>query len=191
MTTPARPRTALICVDVQADFLPGGALAVPDGDEVIEPLLAAARDADLIVASRDWHPADHSSFAAAGGSWPPHCVADSRGAALDSRIAALATRVIDKATERDRDAYSAFEDTGLAKYLRGQGIERVLVGGLATDYCVKATVLDAVEAGFETIFLAEAARAVNVEPGDETAAITVMREAGAEVRERATMEGLR
>lgn len=182
-TTANNPeKTALIAVDVQNDFLPGGALAVPNGDEVVAPLLAAATEADIFVASRDWHPDDHMSFEANGGIWPVHCVAETEGAALHPEIEAIADIIIDKATETEVDAYSAFQGTGLAELLRDAGVERVLVGGLATDYCVKATALDGIEAGFEVEVLADAARAVNVNPGDGEAALREVAQAGAEVR---------
>lgn len=175
-------RTALIAVDVQNDFLPGGALAVPAGDEVVQPLVKAAREADLVVASRDFHPHDHVSFAEQGGQWPVHCVAGTEGAALHPQIDRIADLVVSKATRTDRDAYSAFDGTGLAGILSAQGIQRVVVGGLATDYCVRATALDAVKHGFEVVVLAEACRAVDVEPGDGERALDELREAGAEVR---------
>lgn len=180
--TEKRAKTALIAVDVQNDFLPDGALGVPSGDQVVEPLLDAANEVDLVVASRDWHPGDHMSFEANGGIWPVHCVAETEGAALHPEIEAIADIIIDKATETEVDAYSAFQGTGLAELLRDAGVERVLVGGLATDYCVKATALDGIEAGFEVEVLADAARAVNVNPGDGEAALREVAQAGAEVR---------
>jgi nicotinamidase-related amidase len=173
---------ALLIVDVQHDFLPGGALAVPDGDAVIPALVAAARTADLVVASRDAHPADHCSFATQGGIWPPHCVEGTHGADLHPAIAALAPAlVIDKATASDRDAYSAFDGTGLADTLRARGVDRLVVGGLATDYCVRASVLDALREGFPVTVLAEGVRGVEVSPGDTQRALDEMREAGAVV----------
>jgi nicotinamidase/pyrazinamidase len=161
--------TALVIVDVQHDFLPGGALGVPAGDEVIAALVeaAGAEEVDVVVASRDAHPADHVSFAERGGAWPVHCVAGTRGAQLHPEIAALPLdRVVDKGTDSAQDAYSAFDGTGLGDYLRGRGIDRVLVGGLATDYCVRATALDAIAEGFATTVLAAASRAVDVAAGD-------------------------
>ena len=119
---------ALLIVDVQHDFLPAGALAVPDGDAVIPALVAAAADAELVVARRDAHPADHCSFAAQGGIWPVHCVEGTHGAELHPAIAALhPDLVIDKATASDRDAYSAFDGTGLADDLRARGVDRLVV----------------------------------------------------------------
>jgi nicotinamidase/pyrazinamidase len=173
---------ALLIVDVQHDFLPGGALAVPDGDAVLDALEAAAPTVDLIVASRDAHPVDHCSFAAQGGIWPPHCVEGTHGAELHSDIAALEPDiVVDKATARDRDAYSAFDGTGLADTLRARGVDRLVVGGLATDYCVRASVLDALHEGFAVTVLADGVRGVEVNAGDTERALDEMREAGAVV----------
>jgi len=172
---------ALLCVDCQADFLPGGALAVPDGDAVLAPLAAAAARVGLVLASRDWHPAAHSSFAAQGGPWPAHCVQGSAGAELDPAIAAIADVVVDKATATAEDAYSAFQGTKLADRLFRRGISVLLVGGLATDYCVKATVLDALDAGFEVRVLTDCVRAVEARPGDGARALRAMKRAGAEL----------
>lgn len=180
--TDKKNKTAMIVVDVQNDFLPGGALGVPAGDEVVEPLVEAAEEADLVVASRDWHPADHMSFTDQGGIWPVHCVAETQGAQLHPFIEDLADAIVDKATSSDVDAYSAFQGTDLAEYLREQGVTRVLVGGLATDYCVKATALDAKKAGFEVELLTDASRGVDVNPGDSEAAIREVAASGATIR---------
>ncbi len=177
----SKPQTALICVDVQNDFLPGGALAVAGGDQVIERLREAATRSDLVVASQDFHPRDHVSFIANGGDWPAHCVAGTHGAELHPEIDRLASHVARKATEPEPDAYSAFDRTGLSEHLHARGVERVLVGGLATDYCVKETVLDALDAGFEAVLLTDASRGIDAEPGDERAAVEQMRAAGAEI----------
>ncbi len=188
------PLTALIVVDVQRDFCPGGALAVPDGDAVV-PLLARAaevfRAAGLpVVYTRDWHPPDHCSFAAQGGPWPPHCVAGSAGAGFHPRLrVADDAWVVSKATRTDRDAYSGFDGTGLAEELRRRDVRRVVVGGLATDYCVKSTSVDAVESGFETLLLEDAVRAVEVEPGDGERALGAMRDAGVRTMRVADLEG--
>ena len=178
------PGDALLVVDVQRDFLPGGALGVADGDAVIAPLngylARAQRTGATVVASRDWHPTDHCSFRAQGGPWPPHCVAGTPGAQFASELRLpLQAHVIDKAIHSDRDAYSAFQDTGLAQALRAQGIRRLAVGGLATDYCVLQSVLDALSAGFEVFVLEDAIRAVDVSPGDGDKAKEQMRQAGA------------
>lgn len=162
---------ALIVVDVQNDFLPGGSLAVPRGDEVVAPLnryAAAFAAANLpVYATRDWHPSNHCSFKARGGPWPPHCVADSNGAAFAPGLKLPApTVVISKATTADKDAYSGFEGTDLDARLKRAGVKRVFVGGLATDYCVLNTVRGARKLGYEVMLLTDAIRAVNVKPGD-------------------------
>lgn len=183
------PGDALIVVDVQRDFLPGGALGVPLGDEVIKPINRAVglfeRAGLPIFYSRDWHPANHISFKARGGPWPRHCVANSDGAAFPPtlRVPASAT-IVSKATTADRDAYSAFQETTLASMLRAAGVRRVFVGGLATDYCVKATVLDAKREGFEVKVLADAVRAVEVQPGDGQRALQEMQQSGAQFTTR-------
>jgi len=176
------PRTALLIVDVQRDFLPGGALGVPDGDAVLAPLARLAREADLVVASRDWHPGDHCSFAERGGDWPAHCVQGTPGAELDARVTALRPDLlVSKGDRADREAYSAFDGTGLAEELRERGVERLLVGGLATDYCVRASALDALRAGFDVVVVEDAVRAVDVQPGDGERALAEVREAGGTV----------
>ncbi|MDN4059228.1 nicotinamidase [Massilia sp. YIM B02769] len=184
---------ALLVIDMQYDFLPGGSLGVPEGDQVLAPINEAmARFAARglpVYASRDWHPEDHCSFAARGGPWPPHCVAETRGAAFSDELALPAdTVIISKADTADVDAYSAFNGTALADHLRGHGITRVFVCGLATDYCVLNTALDALKNGFETVILPEAMRAVNVQPEDGERAIAQMREAGATAATLAELE---
>ena len=177
------PRTALLIVDVQHDFLPGGALGVADGDAVIPALVAAAEDADVVVVSRDAHPADHCSFTEQGGIWPVHCVEGTHGAELHPAIAALEPDVrIAKATTREVDAYSAFDATGLAEELRARGVDQVVIGGLATDYCVRASALDALREGFAVTVLADGVRGVDVQPGDSERALDELRAAGATVR---------
>jgi nicotinamidase/pyrazinamidase len=175
---------ALLVVDMQYDFLPGGSLGVPRGDEVLAPvnrLLALYGERGLpVYASRDWHPADHVSFAARGGPWPPHCVAGTPGAAFPEALSMPPqTVVISKAVTADTDAYSAFNGTALAEQLKERGVRRVAVCGLATDYCVLNTALDAIEAGFQTLVLPDAMRAVEVAPGDGARAIGRMVAAGA------------
>ena len=153
---------ALIVVDVQRDFCPGGALAVPDGDAVIEPINRLMGAFELVVATRDWHPPDHGSFAPHGGPWPVHCVAGSDGAALHPELdAAGIDLILDKGIRADTDGYSGFEDTGLDAALRERGVDTVHVCGLALDYCVRATALDARRAGFAVIVHGEATRAVD------------------------------
>lgn len=170
----------LIAVDVQNDFLPGGSLAVPDGDAVVPALnryLAAfAARALPVFATRDWHPADHCSFKLEGGIWPPHCIAATRGAEFAPGLALPPHAVvISKASTPAADAYSGFGGTDLAPRLRAAGAARLFVGGLATDYCVLNTVKDALAAGFAVLLLDDAVRAVEVKPGDGARALAQMR----------------
>lgn len=174
---------ALLIVDLQVDFLPGGSLGVPHGDQVIAPinrLVALYRAHALpVYASRDWHPEAHCSFAAQGGPWPPHCVAGTAGAAFSADLQLPDDAiVVSKADRLDADAYSAFSGTGLAPAMRERGIRRLAVCGLATDYCVLNTVLDGL-ADFGILVVAEAMRAVDVGPGDGDHAMTRMLGAGA------------
>ena len=175
---------ALLVIDMQYDFLPGGSLGVPEGDQVLAPVNAlmakfAARGLP-VYASRDWHPENHCSFTERGGPWPPHCVAETRGAAFSDELLLPAdTVIISKADTVDVDAYSAFNGTALADHLRHHGIRRVFVCGLATDYCVLNTALDARANGFETVIVPEAMRAVNVQSEDGDRALAQMRAAGA------------
>lgn len=175
---------ALVVVDVQNDFLPGGALGVPGGDEVIPVLnryLAVWRERGLpVFATRDWHPQGHCSFRERGGPWPPHCVAESPGARFANALnLPPATAVISKGTTPDQDAYSGFQGTDLDDRLRRAGVRRVFVGGLATDYCVVSTVRDALARGYQTVVLADAIRAVNVQPDDGRKAEAEMGRLGA------------
>jgi nicotinamidase/pyrazinamidase len=173
------PHDALVVVDVQTDFLPGGALAVASGDRIFAPIDALAPRFRRVYATRDWHPPDHSSYAQHGGPWPVHCVAGTRGAAFDQRLDLKNIDVvIDKGVDRATDGYSGFAATQLANDLRIHGIKRVFVCGLATDYCVKATALDAHSAGFATVVVADASAAVDVQPGDEAKALEELRAAG-------------
>ena len=172
---------ALIIVDFQNDFTPGGALAVPEGDTIAAKLnaLAASGDYDLVVATRDWHPADHNSFAAQGGPWPVHCVAGTQGAQLHPDLNRLNVDVVvDKGQAVDTDGYSGFEGTDLEDLLRERGITQVTVVGLATDYCVKNTALDALRAGFAVTVDSTAVRGVEVSPGDSEQALAEVRAAG-------------
>lgn len=175
---------ALLVIDMQYDFLPGGSLGVPRGDEVLAPIntlmgLFAARGLP-VYASRDWHPENHCSFAARGGPWPPHCIADTHGAAFsDALQLPIDAIVVSKADSADADAYSAFNGTVLAEHLRSHGVRRVFVCGLATDYCVLNTALDARANGFEVVIVPEGMRAVEVNAGDGARAIARMVEGGA------------
>lgn len=175
---------ALIVIDVQNDFLPGGALAVSRGEEVVPTLNAAIATFERrklpLVASRDWHPADHCSFRPQGGPWPPHCVAGTAGAEFAPALRVPASAIIvSKGVTADDDSYSDFAGTDLDKRLRKAGVRRLFVGGLATDYCVRHTVLDARRAGYDVVLLVDAIRAVDVHPGDGDKAIAEMRKAGA------------
>jgi len=178
------PTDALLIVDVQIDFLPGGSLAVPNGQEIIPVLnryiaLFQAQQC-TIVATRDWHPSNHCSFRSRGGIWPPHCIADTTGAAFAPDLALPPEAVvISKATTADAEAYSGFEGTALADRLHGLGVHRLFVGGLATDVCVLNTVKDAISAGFDVVLLLDAVRAVNVQPNDGAKAIAQMKDLGA------------
>jgi nicotinamidase/pyrazinamidase len=178
---------ALIVVDVQRDFLPGGALAVSNGDRVLTPLAQQIRRGSYrtVVLTRDAHPADHCSFAVEGGTWPVHCVDGTEGAELHalmlfaSRVTDAERITVDKATESDKEAYSPFDGTTLASRLRRRGVTELVVGGLATEYCVKATVLDALAEGFQVKLLGNAIAAVDEDEG--VVAIAEMLHAGAEV----------
>ena len=175
---------ALIIVDFQNDFTPGGALAVDEGDAIAPRIneLAASGDFDLIVATRDWHPPDHKSFAEQGGPWPVHCVAGSPGAQLHPSLdASRIDVVVDAGREPSHEGYSGFEHTALGEILREHDIDEVVVVGLATDYCVKHTALDAVRRGMHVHVDEQAVRGVEVEPGDSERALDELRAAGATV----------
>jgi len=192
---------ALILVDIQNDFLPGGALAVPDGDAIIPIVNRLQAAFPLVVATQDWHPANHGSFAANHPGkkvfeqvvlhglpqtlWPVHCVQGTAGAELAlglqrERIA----KIFSKGTDAGIDSYSGLFDnghrksTGLGEWLKSTGVTEVFVCGLATDYCVKCTALDAAESGFKTHFIEDASRGVNLQPNDVRDAIAEMNRAG-------------
>jgi nicotinamidase/pyrazinamidase len=177
---------ALVIVDVQNDFCPGGALAVAEGDHVV-PVLnrwidRARRAGALVVATRDWHPANHMSFAAQGGPWPMHCVQETAGAAFHPDLDLPEdTLIVSKGTDPGDEGYSMLQGTGLSSRLKEAGVKRLWVGGLALDYCVRATVLDGVEAGFEVHVLLDATRAVNLQPEDGAKSIKRMKSAGAKI----------
>lgn len=178
---------ALILVDIQNDFCPGGALAVAEGDEVIPVVNRVMPHFPLVISTQDWHPANHISFKARGGPWPPHCVQGTSGAELHP---ALATERIAhhfrKAASPDRDAYSEFEGVDadgqtLDAVLKANGVKTVYIVGLATDYCVRATALDALRLGYETYAITDAMRAVNVEPNDGAKALDELQHHGAQL----------
>ena len=197
-------RKALILVDLQNDFLPGGALAVPDGDQVIPVANQLQAAFPLVVATQDWHPANHGSFAASHPGkkvfeqielnglpqtlWPVHCVQNTKGAELAAALnRERIARVFPKGTDAGIDSYSGFSDnghrqsTGLGEWLKAQGVTEVFVCGLATDYCVKFTALDAARMGFKTHLIEDASRGVNLRPDDVTNAIQEMKRAGVTV----------
>lgn len=183
---------ALLIVDFQVDFCPGGALAVADGDTIAGPVNALARHVGLVVATRDWHPADHGSFTGAvvdpelwdgadpPAIWPVHCVQDTAGAELHPALDRdLVDVVVDKGLDPNSQGYSAFQHTGLAGALRARGVSHLYVSGLATDYCVLNSVLDALAEGFAVTVVTDAVRGVEVTPGDSARALERMAEAGA------------
>jgi nicotinamidase/pyrazinamidase len=174
---------ALVVVDFQNDFAaPEGALSVAGGDALAPRIneLMRSGDYDLVVATRDWHPSDHGSFAERGGIWPVHCVQDTDGARLHPELDTAAVDVIvDKGQDPGTDGYSGFDGTNLAELLRERGIDQVTVVGLATDYCVKHTALEALQAGFAVTVDTTAVRGVDVEPGDSQRALEQIRAAGA------------
>ena len=182
---PEGKKRALIVVDVQNDFCPGGALAVNNGDEVVPPLNRLISEflerGEPVFKSRDWHSLKTKHFAAYGGTWPVHCVQGTKGAEFHPQlIDDIHVRTISKGLG-DENNYSAFDGTDLALQLQRLGVEEVWVGGLATDYCVKNTVLDALKEGLRVKALQDAMRAVELQPGDGERAIEEMRAAGAEV----------
>jgi nicotinamidase/pyrazinamidase len=195
---------ALLLVDIQNDFLPGGALGVPDGDTIIPIVNRLQEQFDLVVATQDWHPANHGSFAANHPGkrpgdiielnglqqilWPVHCVENTPGAAFGPQFdTSRVARVFHKGTDPNIDSYSALFDnghlkaTGLGDYLKGQGVRDLFIAGLATDYCVKYTALDAVPLGFRTHVIEDACRGVNLKPGDVAGAIEEMKKAGVRI----------
>ena len=164
-------KDALIIADIQNDFLPGGALPVDKGDQIIPVLNDYAKMFNKakakIVASRDWHPPKHISFKAQGGAWPPHCIKETEGAKFSPELKLpLGTTVVSKATDSGKEAYSVFDGTGLGDQLKSWGVTRIFIGGLATDYCVVNSVLDAHKLGFAVVVLVDATRGINVKPGD-------------------------
>jgi nicotinamidase/pyrazinamidase len=195
---------ALIIVDVQNDFIPGGALAVAEGDQVVSVINELQGKFDFVVATQDWHPADHGSFAANHTNkkvgefidlngveqilWPVHCVQDTKGAEFHPDLKTEKWKaVFQKGTNPNVDSYSGFfdnnrmGDTGLSVFLKKNGIEEVFICGLATDYCVKFTVLDAISEGFKTTLIADATRAVNIHEEDYSKAVSEMSEGRAKI----------
>ncbi|NJE09577.1 nicotinamidase [Thermococcus sp. MAR1] len=176
------PEEALIVVDMQRDFMPGGALPVPEGDKIIprcnEYIREFRKRGALIVATRDWHPENHVSFREHGGIWPKHCVQNTPGAEFVVELPADAV-IISKATEPDKEAYSGFEGTDLAEILKRNGVRKVYICGVATEYCVRATALDALKHGFEVYLLRDAVK--GIKPQDEERALKELENAGVKV----------
>lgn len=177
-------KSVLLLADLQVDFCPGGALGVPGGDEIIQTVNDYVRFFHSrklpIIATRDWHPPNHCSFQEQGGPWPAHCIQTSRGAQFHPElIVPPGTTIVSKATDPKKEAYSAFEGTTLEERLRDMSTQTLYVSGLATDYCVKQTVLDACRLGFRVVVLEDAVRGIDATPGDCRRAIGEMRAAGA------------
>jgi nicotinamidase/pyrazinamidase len=173
---------ALLIIDFQNDFCPGGALAVEEGDQIAGPVARLAPRFETIVATRDWHPPDHASFETQGGPWPVHCVQGTPGADLHPSMREIELdAMVDVGREREDEGYSGFEKSDLAQILRDRDVDRVFVCGLATDYCVRASTIDACAEGFDTTVIEDAVRAVNVEPDDGERAMAEMKAAGAKV----------
>jgi len=177
---------ALIIVDVQNDFLPDGALAVPNSDVIITPINHAIQlftnHSLPVIATRDWHPARHCSFTAEGGPWPPHCIADTKGALFaDELHLPDKVTIVSKANMQNQDAYSGFQGTHLHHQIKSLDIKRLFIGGLATDYCVLNTTMDALKLGYQVMLLTDAIHAVNLHPLDGERAITEMTTAGAQL----------
>jgi len=183
-------REALIVVDMQRDFMPGGALPVPRGDRIIptinECIKLFYRRGALIVATRDWHPPNHVSFKENGGPWPRHCVRNTSGAEFVVELPSD-TVIISKATEPDKEAYSGFEGTELAEILRKNGIKKIYVCGVAAEYCVRATAIDALKLGFEVHLLKDAVKGINLK--DEERAITELKKNGAVIEDCRSLLG--
>jgi nicotinamidase/pyrazinamidase len=173
---------ALLIIDFQNDFTSGGALEVPEGDDIAEPVKRLADHFDVIVATRDWHPPDHASFQKEGGPWPVHCVRGTHGADFHPAMEGIELdAVVDVGQGRDDEGYSGFENSDLARILRDHGVDAVYVCGLATDYCVRASAIDACSEGFEVTVVEDAVRGVEVNQGDSERAFQDMRDAGARV----------
>jgi nicotinamidase/pyrazinamidase len=173
---------ALLIIDFQNDFTSGGALEVPGGDEIAEPVKRLADQFDHVFATRDWHPPDHASFATEGGPWPVHCVQGTHGAELHPAMRDVEVEaIVDVGVERDDEGYSGFEKSKLADLLHEAGVDELVVVGLATDYCVRASAIDACREGFDTTVVTDAIRAVEVNPGDGERALEDMERAGAKL----------
>ncbi|MEK6584323.1 MAG: isochorismatase family protein [Nitrospirota bacterium] len=176
--------SAIIAVDIQNDFCPGGALPVPDGDAVVYSMnLYITKFSKMglpVYFTRDWHPQNHISFKTNGGIWPEHCIQETYGAELHKKLLIPSRAVIiSKGISPDNEGYSGFQGTDLDKRLKAKNIRQLFIGGLATDYCVRSTVLDALHAGFDVVFLSDASKGVDVNTGDSEQAIDEMLREGA------------
>jgi nicotinamidase/pyrazinamidase len=185
-------KTALLIIDFQNDFVPGGALPVDDGDKIAPRVseLVGSDEFDVIVATRDWHPANHDSFVAQGGPWPPHCVQHTPGAELypgfdHSKV----DHTVEVGALPEDEGYSGFENSDLEEWLRREGVEEVTVVGLATDYCVRASALDALRLGFKVTVDPGGVRGIDVNPGDSERALEEIEAAGGEVKSVAVGSG--
>jgi nicotinamidase/pyrazinamidase len=177
-------KDAIIIVDVQKDFCPGGALPTPAGDKIIPTLndyvKKFSKSKALIVATRDWHPPNHTSFKEYGGAWPPHCIQETKGAEFHPELSLPKnTKVVSKGSNPAKEAYSGFDGTDLDEELKSLGIKRLFIGGIATEYCVKNTVLDALRLGFETVLLVDAIQGIDADPDISKRAVEEMLESGA------------
>lgn len=191
---PPDHKTVLLLVHPQNDFCPGGALPVPDGDHIIpvanQWIGVFTAQGYGIIASRDWHPPDHCSFEQQGGPWPPHCVQGSLGAQFHPELKMPpGTLIVSGATDPKKEAYSSFDGTTLDERLEDFGAQTVYVIGLATDYCVKQTVLDGCRLGFRVVVLKDGVRGINVNPGDSDRALEAMQEAGAIIADSTDVPG--
>lgn len=175
------PTDSLVIVDPQNDFMPGGALAVPNGDEIIPILNRLVPRFQLVVASQDWHPVNHISFIGRGGPWPPHCVQGTLGAEYHADLdQSRLSIIVRKGYDPDVEQYSCFDAVSrLADMLKGREVGRVFIGGLATDYCVRYSTLGALDGGLAVFVIVDAVRAVDVKPGDNEKALSEMESAGA------------
>jgi nicotinamidase/pyrazinamidase len=173
---------ALLIIDFQNDFTSGGALEVSGGDEIAEPVKRLAEEFEHVFATRDWHPPDHASFETEGGPWPVHCVQGTHGAELHPAMRDIEVdEIVDVGATREDEGYSGFEKSKLADLLREREVDEVVVVGLATDYCVRASAIDACRDGFDTTVVTDAIRAVDVDPGDGERALEDMKRAGAKL----------
>lgn len=170
---------ALIIVDLQNDFCPGGAIAIPDGDKVVPVINQLIDNFAVIFATQDWHPANHISFKAFGGPWPPHCIANTEGASLHPQLNTEKLNHVYKGNKFNLESYSGFQGTNLKRLLRKTGITRVFIAGLGAEYCVRTTALDALADKFEVVVITDAIKGLEITPGDSKKALAEIKKAGA------------